>query len=312
VHAKGRDYTPETIPERETARRLGIEVAIVGDPKSHSTTAIVSRALEAGIPDDRTADPGFPEAKGIALRSARRVLEVNGWLDLRRLVTTSEGAVVERAGNRFVRRIEVAGFPLFVKVARPPERGRSAIQEFQNHLALRAAGIRAPEPWLAAEGRVDGRPVALLLTLEETGLALDEYLAFHWPESSASERHEMALGIGSAVRALHAARFLHSDLSARHLLVEGSAAAGRRAVSFLGLSRLERAGRHLKRRHAAVGLASLARSLRDAVPARFRLQVLQGYLGGSLAGARPWIEAIRARMGRAPDRERRRPEEARA
>ncbi len=37
VHAKGTDYTAETVPERETSARLGIRVAIVGDPKSHST-----------------------------------------------------------------------------------------------------------------------------------------------------------------------------------------------------------------------------------------------------------------------------------
>jgi len=37
VHAKGTDYTSETVPEREVSRRLGIHVAIVGDPKNHST-----------------------------------------------------------------------------------------------------------------------------------------------------------------------------------------------------------------------------------------------------------------------------------
>lgn len=37
VHAKGTDYTMETVPEREAAARLGIRVAIVGDPKEHST-----------------------------------------------------------------------------------------------------------------------------------------------------------------------------------------------------------------------------------------------------------------------------------
>ena len=37
VHAKGTDYTAETVPERETSARLGIRVAIVGDPKHHST-----------------------------------------------------------------------------------------------------------------------------------------------------------------------------------------------------------------------------------------------------------------------------------
>jgi bifunctional ADP-heptose synthase (sugar kinase/adenylyltransferase) len=37
VHAKGTDYTADTVPERATAVRLGIRVAIVGDPKDHST-----------------------------------------------------------------------------------------------------------------------------------------------------------------------------------------------------------------------------------------------------------------------------------
>jgi D-glycero-beta-D-manno-heptose 1-phosphate adenylyltransferase len=37
VHAKGTDYSAETVPEREVSRRLGIRVAIVGDPKDHST-----------------------------------------------------------------------------------------------------------------------------------------------------------------------------------------------------------------------------------------------------------------------------------
>src|ERR1700752_797270 len=36
VHAKGTDYTAETVPEKAVAARLGIRVAIVGDPKEHS------------------------------------------------------------------------------------------------------------------------------------------------------------------------------------------------------------------------------------------------------------------------------------
>ena len=41
VHAKGTDYTADTVPERATAARLGIRVAIVGDPKDHSTRALL-------------------------------------------------------------------------------------------------------------------------------------------------------------------------------------------------------------------------------------------------------------------------------
>jgi D-glycero-beta-D-manno-heptose 1-phosphate adenylyltransferase len=41
VHAKGTDYAEETVPERAVSDRLGIRVAIVGDPKDHSTRAFL-------------------------------------------------------------------------------------------------------------------------------------------------------------------------------------------------------------------------------------------------------------------------------
>lgn len=43
VHAKGTDYTTETVPERDVVRSYGGQVAIVGDPKDHSTSAIIAR-----------------------------------------------------------------------------------------------------------------------------------------------------------------------------------------------------------------------------------------------------------------------------
>jgi rfaE bifunctional protein nucleotidyltransferase chain/domain len=46
VHAKGTDYTADTVPEREVAAQLGIRVAIVGDPKHHSTTELLGRLRE--------------------------------------------------------------------------------------------------------------------------------------------------------------------------------------------------------------------------------------------------------------------------
>jgi len=41
VHCKGTDYTAETVPERETARSLGVRVAITGDPKDHATRDLI-------------------------------------------------------------------------------------------------------------------------------------------------------------------------------------------------------------------------------------------------------------------------------
>jgi len=43
VHAKGTDYTTDTVPERDVVRSYGGQVAIVGDPKDHSTSEIISR-----------------------------------------------------------------------------------------------------------------------------------------------------------------------------------------------------------------------------------------------------------------------------
>lgn len=41
VHAKGTDYTEDTVPERDVVRAFGGRVAIVGDPKNHSTSEIL-------------------------------------------------------------------------------------------------------------------------------------------------------------------------------------------------------------------------------------------------------------------------------
>jgi rfaE bifunctional protein nucleotidyltransferase chain/domain len=43
VHCKGTDYTPDTVPERETVRAYGGRIAIVGDPKDHSTRDLLAR-----------------------------------------------------------------------------------------------------------------------------------------------------------------------------------------------------------------------------------------------------------------------------
>jgi rfaE bifunctional protein nucleotidyltransferase chain/domain len=47
VHAKGTDYSVDTVPERAIAKELGIKVAIVGDPKNHSTRALLSSLRKA-------------------------------------------------------------------------------------------------------------------------------------------------------------------------------------------------------------------------------------------------------------------------
>jgi rfaE bifunctional protein nucleotidyltransferase chain/domain len=46
VHCKGTDYTVDTVPERDTVRAYGGRIAIVGDPKDHSTRDLVAKLRE--------------------------------------------------------------------------------------------------------------------------------------------------------------------------------------------------------------------------------------------------------------------------
>lgn len=46
VHAKGTDYTPDTVPERETVRAHGGRVVIVGDAKDHATRDAIATIVE--------------------------------------------------------------------------------------------------------------------------------------------------------------------------------------------------------------------------------------------------------------------------
>jgi rfaE bifunctional protein nucleotidyltransferase chain/domain len=45
IHAKGTDYTEGTVPERDVVRSYGGRVAIVGDPKEHSSTEMIKKVM---------------------------------------------------------------------------------------------------------------------------------------------------------------------------------------------------------------------------------------------------------------------------
>ena len=48
IHAKGTDYTQDTVPERETVKSYGGRIAIVGDPKDHSSSHLAKTVFGAG------------------------------------------------------------------------------------------------------------------------------------------------------------------------------------------------------------------------------------------------------------------------
>ena len=43
IHAKGTDYTEDSVPERDVVRSFGGRVAIVGDPKNHSSSGMIEK-----------------------------------------------------------------------------------------------------------------------------------------------------------------------------------------------------------------------------------------------------------------------------
>jgi rfaE bifunctional protein nucleotidyltransferase chain/domain len=74
VHCKGTDYTTDTVPERETVRGYGGRIAIVGDPKNHSTKALLQKLADSG--------PRTPDDPGILApgRRAPDVVAVPAWI----------------------------------------------------------------------------------------------------------------------------------------------------------------------------------------------------------------------------------------
>ena len=49
VHAKGTDYTAESVPERDAVAAYGGKTAIVGDPKEHATTDLIEQIRKASV-----------------------------------------------------------------------------------------------------------------------------------------------------------------------------------------------------------------------------------------------------------------------
>jgi rfaE bifunctional protein nucleotidyltransferase chain/domain len=309
VHAKGRDYDAASHPEGATNRGLGVEMAFVGDAKDHGSRDLAARAGAAAAAADRLVEvEDASGARGWAPASRRAFLAAHGLLDLRGLLARTDGVETNRHATRVVRRVAAGGRTLFVKAEwAPSKRARlqsgGAVSEARHHWALRAAGFRAPEPWLALEGRrEDGRRAGALVLEPAAGAPLDEFLRARLASAPARERAAWARGLGAALRALHTARFLPPDLHAHHLFVDGTPAGGTRSLTWIDLARLDRARARVGPSEAAPGLASLALTLRPVTPRRFRLRVLRAYLGGRLAEARPWLRALDRRIRRVEGR----------
>jgi rfaE bifunctional protein nucleotidyltransferase chain/domain len=52
IQAKGTDYTPETVPEKDAVASFGGRVAVVGDPKDHSSRDLIREILSRREPKE--------------------------------------------------------------------------------------------------------------------------------------------------------------------------------------------------------------------------------------------------------------------
>ena len=55
IHAKGSDYTVETVPERETVKEYGGKIAITGGPKIKSTSQLIKEIAAKVKKENKTA-----------------------------------------------------------------------------------------------------------------------------------------------------------------------------------------------------------------------------------------------------------------
>ena len=58
VHAKGTDYTSDSVPEADTVRAVGGRIAIAGDPKDHATRDLIGTIVERFAPRPGPERPG--------------------------------------------------------------------------------------------------------------------------------------------------------------------------------------------------------------------------------------------------------------
>jgi rfaE bifunctional protein nucleotidyltransferase chain/domain len=79
IHAKGTDYTEESVPERGVVNSYGGRVCIVGDPKDHSSTDMLRRFTrdERQKPDEPTKSRE-PRAEAVEPPGSNEPLEITG------------------------------------------------------------------------------------------------------------------------------------------------------------------------------------------------------------------------------------------
>jgi rfaE bifunctional protein nucleotidyltransferase chain/domain len=182
VHAKGRDYTEETVPERDTAKEIGAEVAIVGDPKDHSVSdllARIGRTASSAAPTPSSEPAVAPETPSSET-----------------LVSSHKDRLVYEEGDRFRKEFDT-------------KRARDA--ELRRLWKLKAIGIGIPQ--------VLETPGTSIITARLPGEPLDRLIADRWAAMGRQERNRLIDRVASLCRRLREAGYAWPDLVTYHIYV---------------------------------------------------------------------------------------------
>jgi len=126
---------------------------------------------------------------------------------------------------------------------RHPLRGMATLQrEFDNLLGFQSNQLPAPAPLYFAVWQVDGNLRAVLITEELTGFRsleswTEEWIRDGWPPVAA--RRRVIEAVAKVVRRMHAHRFQHNCLYAKHIFVK-PAASGEVEVCVIDLEKARR------------------------------------------------------------------------
>ncbi len=156
-HAKGTDYTVETVPERDVSRALGIETVIVGDPKiarlarSGGESAVVERKEGSGwrVTDDierRAADELSTGGRILVTRLQYLgdvILTLPAVRAIKDRFPLAEVDYLSRSAGADV----LEGEPSFARVFRVPEKQEGLTAQLRMISALRARKYAAAVDW---------------------------------------------------------------------------------------------------------------------------------------------------------------------
>jgi len=319
VHAKGTDYTLETVPERTVVESYGGTVAIVGDEKRHSTQEILARIKSDSSPTRRdaalTIAPGWEGMLAAArldsfdalMRSTGRIVRAGKRVRVQTLsIKTPEGS-----RTLFIKKYVYADRLLRYFCRRGRAQGEWRALHF-----LKGIGVPCAAPVAVGEHRRWGVLHAAVIVTEgipnvvELGEFAENFSIERDRPGWTRRRKALVTSLATIVARMHNGGFIDHDLHPRNVLVDETPEGLNLYVLDSPNGRIHASQRTLRRK-AVRDLATLAKGLAPYSTPGERIAFLSEYMRqrqhapshSALAGLaeRVWAKAecLAARGGRA-------------